>query len=149
MSVWSPDYGIDILLLDLLALGDAARAVLKQLLRRPTCLKVGFGLATDLRALGLAGTKCPTSTPPDFLLLLFLTAEPAESAVAEPYVDLAGLHTYLAQAQAPGINAAWGRGLGAVCEAQLGRSLDKSLQTSAWGERPLSQEQLQVSVCMR
>ena len=38
-----------------------------------------------------------------------------------------------------------GRGLSGIVEAQLGISLDKSLQCSSWGTRPLSPEQLKYA----
>ncbi len=36
-------------------------------------------------------------------------------------------------------------GLSALCDAQLGLPLDKQLQCSAWGKRPLSSDQLRYA----
>lgn len=44
-----------------------------------------------------------------------------------------------------GADALGGHGLGAVCERELGAGLDKSAQTSNWGLRPLTVEQVRYA----
>lgn len=124
LALWSEAHGARVLLLDLLALGREAQPQLQHLLRAPDVLKLGFQMATDLRALQQAvGT----------------------GSVAEPCVDFATLHARLAAAHAPGVAAPLSKGLSALCAAQLGLSLDKTLQVSEWGHRPLSREQQQYA----
>ncbi|KAI7838473.1 hypothetical protein COHA_007736 [Chlorella ohadii] len=119
-----------VLLLDMLALPQAAaKRALQQLFRNKSCLKLGFGLVHDLRAIGAAlggeGGSC--------------------IAVVEPACDVGSVHRFLRHRHVLGVNKAVDLGLSGLVDAQLGRPLDKALQCSAWGERPLSGAQLQYA----
>lgn len=115
-----------VLLLDLLRLPQAAvKQALQALFRSRGCLKLGWGLVHDLRAIAAAlggeGGSC--------------------IAVVDPACDLGSMHRFLRHRGARGVHKAVDLGLSGLVEAQLGRPLDKQLQCSAWGERPLSAEQ--------
>ncbi|PRW45423.1 Carbohydrate-Binding Module Family 45 [Chlorella sorokiniana] len=119
-----------VLLLDFLALPPAAvKRALQQLFRNKQCLKLGFGLVHDLRAIAAAlggeGGSC--------------------IAVVEPACDLGSVHRFLRHRHVPGVHKAVDLGLSGLVEAQLGRPLDKTLQCSAWGKRPLSAAQQQYA----
>ncbi|KAI3425010.1 hypothetical protein D9Q98_008392 [Chlorella vulgaris] len=119
--------GCCVLLLDMMLLPPSAvKPALQQLFRARSCLKLGFGLVHDLRAtaaaLGSEGGSC--------------------IAVVEPACDLGTVHRFLRHQAAPGVPKVVDHGLSALCAAQLGLPLDKQLQCSAWGERPLSKDQL-------
>lgn len=119
-----------VLLLDFLALPQAAaKRALQRLFRNKSCLKLGFGLVHDLRAIAAAlggeGGSC--------------------IAVVEPTCDVGSVHRFLRHRHVPGVHKAVDLGLSGLVEAQLGLPLDKALQCSAWGERPLSAAQQQYA----
>ncbi|DBB01114.1 TPA: hypothetical protein ACH3X1_001005 [Trebouxia sp. C0004] len=122
--------GSFVLLLDLLSLPQSAvKDFLQGLLRNAKVLKVGYGLVHDLwaiaAALGDEGLGCV--------------------AVVEPQLDVGTLHRQLHKAHVPGIAKVVGKGLSALTEAQLSMPLDKSLQCSTWGRRPLTQPQVEYA----
>ncbi|CAL5220190.1 g2162 [Coccomyxa viridis] len=119
-----------IVLLDFQEVGaPACKDLLQRLFRDKAILKVGFGILMDLKAVATAiggeGAGCVS--------------------VVQPYIDIKTLHRQLSASSAPGIGKDAGRGLSGIVEAQLGLSLDKSLQCSSWGSRPLGPEQLQYA----
>ncbi|KAL0029194.1 hypothetical protein WJX79_001761 [Trebouxia sp. C0005] len=118
--------GSFVLLLDLLSLPQSAvKDFLQGLLRNAKILKLGYGLVHDLwaiaAALGDEGLGCV--------------------AVVEPQLDVGTLHRQLHKAHVPGIAKVVGKGLSALTQAQLSMPLDKSLQCSTWGLRPLTRPQ--------
>ncbi|KAL0047260.1 hypothetical protein WJX82_011031 [Trebouxia sp. C0006] len=122
--------GSFVLLLDLLSLPQSAvKDFLQGLLRNAKVLKVGYGLVHDLwaiaAALGDEGLGCV--------------------AVVEPQLDVGTLHRQLHKAHVPGIAKVVGKGLSALTQAQLSMPLDKSLQCSTWGLRPLTQTQVEYA----
>ncbi|KAK9807091.1 hypothetical protein WJX73_003555 [Symbiochloris irregularis] len=116
------------LLLDMLALSlEESKPLLQDLLRNKSTLKVGYGLKGDLRAVSTAmgeahGPNC--------------------IAVVQPALEIGSLQRLLLAKRVPGICKAKEGGLAAVVEAQLGQKLDKRLQCSAWGSRPLTPAQV-------
>lgn len=54
--------------------------------------------------------------------------------------------TMVASQRARAADALGGHSLAMVCERELGRTLDKSMQTSNWSQRPLSEAQLRYAV---
>lgn len=118
------------MLLDLLSLPPpAVKDFLQGLLRNAKVLKVGYGLVHDLwaiaAALGDEGLGCV--------------------AVVEPQLDVGTLHRQLHKARVAGIAKVVGKGLSALTQAQLSMPLDKSLQCSTWGLRPLTQPQVEYA----
>jgi uncharacterized protein len=117
---------------DLLSTPPAdARRLLKAAFCRRACLKLGFNLRGDFAAietaLGPEGSGC--------------------TSVVDPAIDFARLGIPL-----PRSISSWGsppavrgEGLSGLVAARLGALLDKSLQVSAWGERPLSVAQLEYA----
>eukprot|EP00897_Mesotaenium_endlicherianum_P010567 jgi/Mesen1/9539/ME000064S08886 len=131
-----------VFVLDMLALTPGVFAgPLKELLRSPAVLKLGYGLRDDMRHLAASHPGGDAKGCFD---------------VVEPYVDVGRLYRRLhlnltpdAQHQ-PGGAARRDRarafvmtgGLSAVAEAVLGSPLDKELQCSNWEDRPLTAGQL-------
>ncbi|KAA6428680.1 MAG: hypothetical protein FRX49_01555 [Trebouxia sp. A1-2] len=115
---------------DLLSLPQSAvKDFLQGLLRNAKILKLGYGLVHDLwaiaAALGDEGLGCV--------------------AVVEPQLDVGTLHRQLHKAHVPGIAKVVGKGLSALTQAQLSMPLDKSLQCSTWGLRPLTRPQVEYA----
>lgn len=123
LAFWSPLTGITVVLLDLLALSPSAlHAFLRPLFRRPTLLKVGYAIKADMlaiaRALGPHGSSCLVMTPALDFAYLDWAVEKRQSGVS---------------------------GLSSLIHTVLGKPLDKTLQCSAWGQRPLSEKQIRYA----
>ncbi|KAK9845457.1 hypothetical protein WJX81_006883 [Elliptochloris bilobata] len=117
--------GREVLLLDLLKLPThEAHSFLGDVFRNRDVLKVGYAFVGDLRAIdaALGGV-----------------------ASVQPAVDLASLHRVLAVRGLAALPPAGQRGLAGLVHAQLGCTLDKQLQCSAWAERPLSAAQVRYA----
>jgi len=117
-----------ILLLDLLALSqESAKVFLQTLFRSPTVLKVGYGFAGDLNAIGVAlgplGGSCV--------------------AVVQPVVDLRVLMRRLRREHT--LPKSKGPGLNGLVHSLLGKALDKRQQCSSWGSRPLTPQQVEYA----
>ncbi|KAL6770017.1 hypothetical protein ACKKBG_A33275 [Auxenochlorella protothecoides x Auxenochlorella symbiontica] len=130
LAAWSHDVGLYVILLDTLSLPIASvRSMIQEMLDNPRSIVVGYGLRTDLQSIGIHRS-------------------PQSLAHA---VDLNRLQNTLANRMPYHLRPA-GAGLGALIEAHLGQSLDKSQQCSRWGDRPLSDAQLHYaaldSVCL-
>lgn len=93
--------------------------VLQDFLLHDQNLLVGYGLRTDLLAIGFAPS----------------------SSCLKLGIDLKHIQLVLEAHRIPGLPKPGGPGLSALVEAYLGKELDKSQQCSDWGARPLSKEQ--------
>ena len=103
----------------------ALKDVFRGLLRNPGCLKIGHSLDADIKA-----TSCALDLP-------------IQGVLVTCAVDVKHLFTKLWHMRAPGLHGTCkDKGLSVVLETVLGMTLDKSLQCSDWGQRPLTDEQI-------
>jgi len=102
---------------------DRMAIILKEFLSNVRCLKLGFGLVQDLKAVAEA-----------------LGGGNAVS-VTQPYVDVGTVSRHLRLSGLSDDEVGQG-GLAGLVRGHLGRYLDKQEQCSAWGQRPLSESQI-------
>lgn len=115
-------------LFDMLALPkEAAACALGAILRDAAIVKVGFGLPGDITRLVATETSAVSQR----------TCLRDEIALSCNLVELEDMCAHV-----PDLAKRRLRGLGAVVRASIGCVLDKSCQTSAWEQRPLSSAQL-------
>lgn len=121
---------VHVLLIDLLRIENIDVNLCRKLIdlfRNGSILKIGYAFPSDLKAVAAAvGAKIGVGCV----------------SLVKPSIDIGYLHRKLLQQGVQGVHRPTTKGLSGLVRAQLGKSLDKSQQCSAWGLRPLTEEQL-------
>lgn len=103
----------------------ALKDVFRRLVKNHGCLKIGHSLDVDIKAV-----CCALDIP-------------IQGVVVTYAVDVKHIFTRLWHMRAPGLHGTCkNKGLSGIMEAVLGVTLDKSLQCSEWGTRPLTDSQI-------
>lgn len=140
LAVWSPAIDpefsrVQSFVLDLISLDmEELSPLLKRLFRADSFLKVGYGFSSDMRALSQALGRYGDST----------------MSTIRSVVDIRALHRMLSRQQVSSSTPRYGGGLDQVGLSDLvgtllGAPLDKSQQCSDWGNRPLTEDQIEYA----